>query len=361
MLGSLILGVAFAAPPVTITLPPGQAEVWAGAIALHDVQLIEDHAATVRLVDLGTRWELTVRGADGPVRRVVSEPRTDAAREDLLSLARTLMRQVDAPQLSRPSLPELPDLPRIQSPPIHVERASVRASASSLGGASRRAIIPPEPTKEDDLRALPSVQPLRPRRVTLSDAGVLGPSPASTFRDPWETPRQSVFVETGLYVASASRATLDRVSGVGLSGGLRWGVMTARASLLITPPATTKTLEEGSTLREREVGLHAGLRPMPWPVNLGVRAVASDRRFALNDQTIDAHWQTAFGPSLTVTPRIWSNVHLRGAVSGQRDLWRTILHVDDVASGRLRPWRWVVQVGVVHSTLVRRETKVAHE
>jgi hypothetical protein len=177
MLAPLLPLLASRAEAVTpFRLPPGEEPAeWATALDLAGFDIGSGRPGVEVRAD-GDRWVLLVWDASGGVRSAeVTRPASARAREDLVWLAASLLREADVPAGRTPAMPAVPlPPPRIPSEPV----------ARPIGGRGARRAVGPAPSSGPDTHPLAHVPP------PLAD-GSAAPTPPSAAPPADATPADS--------------------------------------------------------------------------------------------------------------------------------------------------------------------------
>lgn len=347
----LSLFLAHAEPSgVPVALPPGQAAAWAGALAL---QGWRQGAATgdvwVLLAPAGNSLELSVRGRDGTIRRrVVPAPRSEADREDILALARGLLRAGESPTFSLALPPEPEPTPE---PPVavvpHVRRRPEAAShtrAPIEAPVSRQAPAETPPATSTAAVASPPASPRPP-----------GPPEAPT-PPPWAPPGPAHHLDTPARTVFArawpeAHWGFEVLGGVGVNGrrlvvpvphlraGLigRHGNLEVHARARFAPRTGMTDVEEGAHVVTGELTSGIGLSARDKAPFAGLHAGLVARHYGIDGESIATLPQALVAVDVGGRTPVSETLDLRVSMALDADLGWTLITGDNraITLGRL--------------------------
>jgi len=360
----LLLLLACVAWAVPVEVPPGQGAAWSGPVSLHgwEVGPVGD-GPYVRIVDEGERIRLEVRGEDGVLRvRRLDRPTTEASREDVLALARSLLREGRRPDL--PSSGGALSLLPTPTPPAEARSTPERTAPARPTPPPVPATAPAEvaavgegtpPTGRD---APPDLAPaVEIPRVGRSSHGVTRVSSAlartATQGLPDLTPDS--YLGLGAYQVGRDeafrpaereppswRGWVGVVGGVearpqgevsvgvgpaargGLVGGLGVGRLELGLELAMSSPGTL-VLTKDRHLRTTDVSAELAVRPWRLGPRFGADVSASRRLYDREGVPVARHTQGSMGGFVGVVVPLATHFELRGHARLRQDLgWTTL-------------------------------------
>ena len=361
--------LAWGAP---VDVPEAQAAEWSGPASLHGWTLGQaGEGSYVKIRQQGPRLTLEVRGDDGVVRvRTVPWPTTAAQREDVMALARSLLREGRDPGLTARALTlplPLPE-PRTSRPPTAIPPPRNRSAPEP------EPVEPePEPVEPEPEPVEPEPEPVEPEPEPVQEPAVatqppepepqivqviplpetpVGPPPPLLLPEP-----EVISRPTGLRgylgpVGGVELRTSNPVSvgtGPAFRAGLQGGVGVGVLELGGRVTTTTQARVYGGGKRSvssTEGAIELGLRP--WRV--GPRAAlvfaGSARSWEREDTRVAMHGQGSAGAQVGLVAPLGTRLELRGSGSALQDLaWTTLQEDGDV--GVLQRTRLVVDIALV--------------